>query len=179
MLLAFALGWVMIFLPLRQLLLRFVLYQAHKTIGLVVLALTVARLLVRARLGRPPHDEKIPAWQLRAARVMQVFLLLLLLVQPVLGYFTAATAPAPIPTLFFGVIRIPHVLHTDRALFAVLQPLHRALAVLLITLALGHALAALRHHRAGRATLTAMWRGRISPPPGAAPSAPDSAKEVP
>ena len=143
-LLGFLLGWLMIFLPLQQLLLRFVMYQAHKTIGLVVLALTVARLLLRARRGRPPHDERIPAWQRRAATTMQAVLLILLLVQPVLGYLTAATAPAPIPTFFFGVIRIPHLLHADRTLFAVLQPLHRALAVLLITLALGHALAAWR-----------------------------------
>jgi cytochrome b561 len=76
-----------------------------------------------------------------------------------MGYLTAATAPAQVPTLFLGVIPVPHVVSTNADAFAVLRQLHRALAVTLIALASAHALAAVHNHLQGRATLTRMWRG--------------------
>ena len=74
-----------------------------------------------------------------------------------LGYLAAATAPARIPTLFLGVIPVPHIVGTDPAWFAVLRQVHLALALLLLTG--GHALMALHHQREGRRTLSRMWRG--------------------
>src|SRR5512140_1451834 len=44
-LVGFGLGWWMVAVPFRALLLKFALYQAHKTIGLVVLALVLVRLV--------------------------------------------------------------------------------------------------------------------------------------
>ena len=83
----------------------------------------------------------------------------LLLVVPALGYLTAATAPAQVPTLFLGVIPVPHLVGTDLAWFAVLRQVHRALAILLVALATAHALAALANHLRGHRGLVAMWRG--------------------
>jgi cytochrome b561 len=68
-------------------------------------------------------------------------------------------APARIPTLFLGVIPVPHLVGTDPAWFAILRQVHLALALLLVLLALGHALMAVRHHRTGDRTLVRMWRG--------------------
>src|SRR5574337_1771392 len=109
-LLAVAIAWVMVNLPRTQLLLKFTLFQAHKTIGLTVLALVIARIGVRLARGRPAWDADLPAWQERAASAMHVLLYALLLLTPVLGYLTACTAPANVPTLFLGVIRVPHIL---------------------------------------------------------------------
>jgi hypothetical protein len=78
---------------------------------------------------------------------------------PILGYLTAATAPARIPTLFLGVIPVPHIVGTDPAWFAVLRQLHLALALLLVVLAFGHTLMALHHHQRGGRVLARMWRG--------------------
>jgi cytochrome b561 len=169
--LGFAVAWVMVAVPLSYLLLKFLLYQLHKTIGLLVLGLTLARLPLRLWRGRPAWPRDLPAWQLYAAGRAHLALYLLLLVVPVLGYFTAATAPAQVPTLFLGVINVPHIVGTDPAAFAWLRPLHRALAILLIVLATGHAVAAVAHHRRGRRTLIAMWRGAetSSAPPRGTP----------
>jgi len=153
----FVLGWVMVAVPLRALLEKFLLYQAHKTLGLLVLGLTLARLAVRLRRGRPAWEAALPGWQRRAAGGMHLALYALLLVVPVLGYFTAATAPAQVPTLFLGVIPVPHVVGADAAGFAVLRPVHRALAILLVALAAAHALAAVANHRRGHRGLVAMW----------------------
>jgi cytochrome b561 len=156
---AFAVAWVMVAVPLTELLVKFVLYQVHKTLGLTVLALVLWRLVLRARRGRPAWEADLPPWQRRAASWMHVALYALALAVPVLGYFTAATAPARVPTLFLLVIPIPHVVGPSEAGFDVLRAVHRAAAILLVLLALGHAAAAVHNHRRGRATLARMWRG--------------------
>jgi cytochrome b561 len=155
----FVLGWVMVAVPLRALLTKFLLYQAHKTLGLLVLLLTLARLTVRLRRGRPVWDPAFPAWQRQAAAGMHLGLYALLLVVPALGYLTAATAPAQVPTLFLGIIPVPHLIGTDAAWFAVLRQVHRGLAILLVALAVAHALAAVVNHVRGHSTLVRMWRG--------------------
>lgn len=154
----FALAWVMVAVPLSALLEKFLLYQAHKTLGLTVLLLVLWRLALRARRGRPAWEADLPDWQARAAGAVHGALYALALAVPALGYFVAATAPQQVPTLFLLVIPVPHVVGPDEAAFAVLRATHRAAAILLVVLAAGHAAMALRHHLAGRPTLRRMWR---------------------
>ena len=154
---AFGLAWVMVGVPLAELLLKFVLYQAHKTLGILVFMMTFARLALRARRGRPALAGVLPRWQRRAAGCVHALLYGLLIAVPVLGYFTAATAPANIPTFFLGFIPVPHLVGADPAAFALLRSIHRAGAVLLVVLAFGHALAALHNSVRGRVPLGAMW----------------------
>jgi cytochrome b561 len=158
-LLAAPMGVYMVALPFRQLLLKFLLYQLHKTIGIAVFALALSQLGLHWRRGRPAWIEGLPDWQRRAASAVHAVLFGLLCVTPILGYLTAATAPARIPTLFLGVIPVPHIVGTDSAWFAVLRQIHLGLALLLVVLALGHALMALYHHRVGDRVLARMWRG--------------------
>ncbi len=154
----FAIAWPMVALPLDQLLAKFLLYQAHKTIGLTVLALLLWRGALRLRRGRPAWDAGLPPGQARLAGAVHLALYALMLVVPVLGYFTAATAPAQVPTLFLLVIPVPHAVGADPAAFGVLRVVHRALAILLVALAAGHAAMAVHHHRKGLPILARMWR---------------------
>jgi cytochrome b561 len=157
--LAFPLGWLMVAVPLRDLLTKFLLYQLHKTLGIIVFAAVIARLVLRATVGRPEWDADLPRWQRRTAAAMHGLLYAMLLVTPLLGYITAATAPSRIPTLFLFVLPIPNLLPANGAQFAVLWEVHRWAAILLVTLACGHAVAAWHNHRRGRASLLRMWRG--------------------
>jgi len=159
-LLVFPLGWLMVGVPLSQLLLKFLLYQLHKTLGIVVFALAVTRLLLRARRGRPGWDEDLPGWQRQAAGAVHVLLYAFLLATPLLGYLTAATAPIGTPTLFLGVIPIPHIVGPNPVWFSVVRQVHRSMAVLLVALAGGHAAASIHNHLCGRKTLTRLWRGQ-------------------
>ena len=165
---AFPLGWLMTAVPLQALLLKFLLYQMHKTLGIIVLACVVARLLMRARTGRPDWDAGLPDWQRRAAVTMHILLYAALLAVPMLGYLTGCTAPARMPTLFLGLIPVPHILPADRAWFSVLRPTHQWSAVFLVVLAGGHALASLHNHLRGHASLRRMWSGQVAGfiPPG-------------
>ncbi len=154
----FVIAFVMVALPLRELLLKFTLYQVHKSIGLLVVLLVVARLVVRAARGRPA-PEPGPRWQTQAATAGHTALYVLLLVVPVLGYCVASTASLRIPTRFLGLIALPDPFGPDPALFAVLRPLHMTLAILLIVLAAGHAAMAVHHHLRRRTVLRRMWFG--------------------
>lgn len=149
----------MVGLPFRELLQKFLFYQLHKTIGLTVLLLACTQMVLHRRRGRPVWDADLPDWQRRAAASAHITLFVLLIVTPIFGYLTAATAPARVPTLFLGVIPIPHIVGTSRFWFAILRRVHLALAILLVVLASGHALMALNHHREGRRVLVRMWRG--------------------
>jgi cytochrome b561 len=155
----FVFGLVMKHAAPDDLLTLFLMFQLHKSIGIAVIALTVWRLMLRALRGRPPWEADLPEWQRRAAASVHIALYALLVVVPVLGYLSAASAPRRVPTLFLLVIPIPHIVEADPGLFAVVSRLHLALAILLVLLACGHAAAAVHNHRLGRATLLAMWRG--------------------
>jgi cytochrome b561 len=154
----FVLAFVMVALPLRDLLLKFTLYQAHKSVGLLVLLMVLARLLLRLSRGRPA-PEAMARWQQRAAGLGHGALYLLLLAVPVLGYCVASTASLRIPTRFLGLVALPDPFGPDPALFAVLRPLHRGLAIALVALAAGHAAMAVYHHLRRGTVLRRMWFG--------------------
>lgn len=140
-----ALGWTMVAVPLAQLLVKFVLYQAHKTIGIVIFGLTLWRLALRWYRGPP---ALAPGWRGRAAGFVHAALLVLLVAMPPTGFLLAAASPSGVPTLFLGVIAIPHPIGPDPALFARLQMLHRFEGWALLALGLAHGAAGLLFHRA-------------------------------
>ncbi len=152
----FAIGLVMVALPLTQLLAKIIAYQAHKTIGLLVPPLVVWRLVLRARRGRPAEDASLPAWQRRAAALGHAALYALLIVVPVLGYLSASTAPGQIETVMFLLIPIPHLLEPDEATYEAVRAVHQAAAWALVLLAAGHAAMAVAHHRRGHRVLARM-----------------------
>lgn len=154
--LAFALSFAMVALPLSQLLAKFLAYQLHKSLGLMVLILTLWRLALRLRRAPPELADLSPFTQ-RAARLGQGALYTLLISVPLLGYFTAQTAPGPVPTTLFLIIPVPHLLAPDPALYARLRPIHQFAAWSLVLLAAGHAAMALRHHLQGVPLLRRIW----------------------
>jgi cytochrome b561 len=156
------LGFLMVAVPLRELFAKFLLYQLHKSMGITVLLLVAARLALRLARGRPPWEPALPLAQQRLAAMVHAALYLLMIAVPILGYLTAATAPAQVPTLFWLLINIPHLLSTNAGWYAALRPMHRAAAILLVALAVGHAGAAVLHHLRGRDTLMRMWRGAVA-----------------
>jgi cytochrome b561 len=156
---ALPVGFLMVAVPLRELFVKFLLYQLHKTIGITVLLLVAARLWLRASRRRPPWAPGMPRAQQRLAAIVHAVLYALMLATPVLGYFTAATAPAQVPTFYLLLLNIPHLVGVNAAWFAVLRPVHLAAALLLVALALGHAAMAILHHVRGDNTLLRMWSG--------------------
>jgi cytochrome b561 len=124
---------------------RFDLTQSHKTVGVAVLALTVARLCLRALATAPGF-----ARPLVAARAAHAGLYALLLLLPASGWLMATTTPVRVPTVVLGLFTLPYPLAPDLAIYRVAHSVHVAAAISLALLVLLHSAAALAHGLQGR-----------------------------
>ena len=122
----FAIAWIMTALPASELLVKFLLYQLHKSLGLCVSGLAALRLGLVYRAGDRPRGAPAALYGL-------------LLLVPLLGYLTAAASPTEVPTVFFLVLNVPHAIAPEQAVFDVIRPVHKWLAIGLIGLAAWHA----------------------------------------
>ena len=122
----------------------FDLYQSHKSIGFVVLALTAARLVLRFA-GKAPPLLGAP-WERVLARLVQAALYALTIGAVASGWLVVSTSPLPIPTRFFDLFVIPDVARSDAALFAAARFAHAAAAWSIAGLVALHAAGALKHH---------------------------------
>ena len=94
-----ALGWWMLAIPKEPVGPRADAYNLHKSIGLVVLLLMIARLAWRAARGKPQLPP-LPLWQARAASAVHALLYAGMFVVAFSGYLGSATSGYPVK--FFG-----------------------------------------------------------------------------
>lgn len=80
------------------------LYDWHKSFGITVFVLAVARIGLRLHLGAPPLPLSLPRWQRLAAGVSHLLLYALIVLVPVLGFVGTTMCCAPI--VLFGLIPI-------------------------------------------------------------------------
>jgi cytochrome b561 len=127
----------------------------HRSIGLLVLAVTVLRVLWRLASRRLPVTGT-PKWRW-AAGAVHAGLLASLLIVPLLGWaYTNARGHA----LFLWGVRLPSLIFKDQYFSRVAIGTHEFLAYAMLTLIGAHVAAALWHHVVLRdATLKRMWRG--------------------
>jgi cytochrome b561 len=116
----------------------------HVSIGLIVVALTLARLAWRKASPPPPLPADTPGWMSKGARFGHRALYGLLLVQGLLGLMLAALSPVDIR--FFNAWNLSALAAADPELLKLLRPLHLTVAILLTMTIIGHILAAIWHH---------------------------------
>ena len=96
----FALGWWMQEIPKQPPGPRAEAFNLHKSIGLVVLTLMLAR--IAWRLGHPPPLlPAMPRWQARLARTTHLLLYVALVALPLTGYLGSMFSGYPVK--FFGM----------------------------------------------------------------------------
>lgn len=145
------LGQIMTEVP-RQTPLRGALFNFHKSLGLLVLALVVVRLAWRFAHRPPPLPADLPAWNRQLANLTHGAFYVLLLAQPLLGYVASVFGKYGVK--FFG-IALP-AWGSDNA--AVREPFlaaHHLIADLLVGLIALHLAGVAWHRLAGRRDL---WR---------------------
>lgn len=142
LLLAFqiALGWALEGNNSPELFAR---YQLHKSIGISILLLSLARLAVRLFVSRPPASDG-PAWTLALANIVHWLFYLVMILGPITGWLLVSTAKVQVPTLLYGIIPWPH-LPVGRAWHEPAESIHGAMAWLVIGLFALHIAGALRH----------------------------------
>jgi cytochrome b561 len=120
------------------------LYDLHKSVGVLLLPLVLARLLYRLTHPPMPLPADIPALQQFAAHATHWALYGLLIVQPVVGLIATSAYPAPLP--MFGLFELPPVWPENRPLSERLFALHRWMGIAIAVVATMHIGAALHHH---------------------------------
>jgi cytochrome b561 len=120
------------------------LYNVHKSLGVLILALMILRLINRLVVGAPIADPGIEPWQKAVSSVVHTTLYVLLLAMPVVGYIANSAFGATTP--FFGLFTLPPIVGKNEALATQLFTVHRWVGWLVIVLVLTHVSAALYHH---------------------------------
>jgi len=118
-------------------------YNWHKWIGLLVLALTVARLFWRWRHPPPPLPDAVSRWERALAPAGHWALLFLLLAMPVSGWLMSSAAGVGVS--WFGVLPLPNPVSPNPDLFERLLTVHFVLSRCLIVIVALH-IAAVFHH---------------------------------
>lgn len=117
-------------------------FIVHKSVGLMVLALVVFRLLWRRSHPVPQLPSNMPAWQLRASQLVQVGLYLCMLALPLAGVAGALHSKGGL--VFFGYT-LPRLVAPNHDVAESYYDIHGALVWLLVILVCVHVAGALKH----------------------------------
>ena len=135
------------------------LVTVHEPLGIAILVLTTLRLLNRLLNPPPPLPADMPAVLRFAAHASHWMLYALMFGLPLVGW--AMQSAGAYPIVLAGSLHLPPILPHSDALYALLRPLHTALALLLFATFLAHLCAALAHgliFRDGVLQSMASWR---------------------
>jgi cytochrome b561 len=119
------------------------LYSSHKTLGMIIFLIVLARLIYRLAHGAPPDEPTIERWQSIASHLNHWGLYLMLLIVPVLGYIGISLYPA---LDIFGVFSLPGIVAPDQGAASRVFYWHWLGAVAVALLVGVHVAAALFHY---------------------------------
>ena len=142
----------------------FPLFPIHKSIGILVLTLTAARILWGLVRKAPPFPSSLADWERKTAHAVQALFYLLLVIVPLSGWLYASTEWAEsldkqflAPTKFFGLFTVPYMPTVAEAaqparrfLSFHLSSVHAYLAYGLLAFVALHVCGALKHHFVSR-----------------------------
>lgn len=149
-----ALHWIMAILILFNLFLGFAhdalprdwkVMPVHKSIGLTVLALAVARILWRFTRGAPALPAGMPAWEKGAAHATHFAFYAFMLVLPLTGWIMTSAGDRPLSWFFLFDVPKFAVAKGD-AIVGISGEAHEILGFAWAALLVLHGLAAMRHH---------------------------------
>lgn len=127
--------------------LQFELYQWHKSVGFLILALAIPRLIWAVAAGRPAPPADLTPSERGAARAAHIALYALTVIVPLAGWAVVSTSPLRIPSYVFNLFVMPNLpLAVSNASEALWSSVHAFLAYAAGFIAAVHILAALRHH---------------------------------
>lgn len=173
---AIVLHWTIAFCMLLQLALgltmgegqsaaSFARFQLHKSVGITILLLTLAR--IAWRLFVKPPAMIVGGWERTLAKIIHGIFYVLLLALPLTGWLIVSVSPTHIPTLLYGVVPWPHIpgfegisAAESKAIGGATGEIHEWLAWLAIVAILLHVAGALKHQLLDRdATFARMAPG--------------------
>lgn len=87
----------------------FAVFQLHKSVGITVLLLSLARLAWRLMHPPPPEPADLAPWERRLAAAVHWAFYGVMILMPLSGWVMVSTSRIAVPTLLFGAIPWPHL----------------------------------------------------------------------
>ncbi len=152
---------------------KFAVYQLHKSLGVLVLLLSLARVGWRIFNPPPPTHVVVEPWEKMLATTVYAAFYILMIALPLTGWALVSSSPTGFPTLVFGLVEWPHLpLPATEAVTGRFDAIHAALAWTAVALIALHVAGALKHHLIDRENLIVRMApglfGRTESPPGPA-----------
>ncbi len=119
------------------------LVALHKTLGALVLAVTVVRVINRLTHHPPAWPSTIGTLEGKLVGWSEKLLYALLLLQPLVGWAMISAAGEPV--VVFGSLRLPRIAPFDAQLYWILRQGHSVIAYVLMAAIAAHVSAVLVH----------------------------------
>ena len=145
-----AVGWIMTDMAGGPGSPKTAIIQIHKSIGITILLLTIARIVWRL-MNPPPAEPAMPKWQAMLASSVHILLYALMIIMPLTGWIMASAEIAQHETRYFGTVEmyVPGITslpaETQKGLADTMDTLHSRLAWVIIGLLVLHVAGALKH----------------------------------
>jgi len=124
---------------------RAMVYNWHKTFGLIVGFLVLYRWWWRSKNPPPILPPSVPSWEVTMANISHRLLYACMFIMPVSGYLGSNFHPKGYGVKLFDVIELPAWGIPSEEIYAVFNGTHKVVALIFATLVALHILAALRH----------------------------------
>lgn len=136
------------------------LIHLHKSTGITILALAVARLVWRLMNPPPPLPDHMTAAERVLATISHWGFYVLMFALPLSGWAMVSSGKIVYPMSWYGLFAVPP-LPLQRAQHETFESVHGLLGWVVLALIVLHVAAALKHHYFDRDNLLArMWPGR-------------------
>lgn len=135
------------------------IYNWHKTLGLLVLVLSVFRIYWRLTHKPPAQVAGVKKWEEKLAGLVHFFFYAFMIVMPLVGWGISSTSRYP--SRLFNALPLPKLpflgdLENRKEVHHFFEETHEILAFIAIALILLHVVAAIKHQRGGKAVLARM-----------------------
>lgn len=118
-------------------------YNLHKSFGLTLLLLMIARIFFRIKFKSPPLPSNVSLFQQTVARASHFILYLSLVLMPLSGLIASQFTKYGVK--YFGLFKIPPLFSENKFYYDLFQNLHKVFAIVIIIMVSIHILAAFKH----------------------------------
>lgn len=128
------------------------MFQLHKSIGITILTLTIARIIWRLMNPPPPLPDGMKPLEKTASHATHIGLYVLMIAMPLTGWVMVSVSPFSIATVLYGTTGWPHLpglpdlaLESRENIYPFVVTIHESLARLMAGLAILHVAGAIKH----------------------------------
>ena len=128
------------------------MFQLHKSVGITILVLMIARLVWRLTNRPPPLPAEMKQVEKRVSHWVHMGLYALVFALPISGWIMVSVSPFAIATVLYGTIGWPHIaglpelaLETRQTLYPNVKNVHEIMSWALIALFALHIVGAVKH----------------------------------